>query len=278
MARRSRRFVVPPIKAIEFFKISDTASLRELNQAYRRAAKKFHPDNNPERIEWAHDAMAKVNAAYDSAVEYLSALRYAEIQRYLDGEIKKHEEFSRVFDYIADGILDGVFTYYQYGLENPYARQSGTPRLRYRRALQRISTGIEQLRRIGAPNELDTETLELFRSFAEAFYECMRIDRAAGTPARADERNALNHYLAGSRTMDGAIRKSFFAEVFTKPREFAAPQNLAVSLSEFMTVVTKHSTSSWITETALKLCLLDAFQRLCEIEERIPGLRDNGAG
>ena len=74
--------------------------------------------------------------------------------------------------------------------------------------------------------------------------------------------------------MDAAIRKSFFTEEFSSPRELAAPQNLSVSLSEFMAVVTEHSTSSWIGETALKLCLLDAFQRLCEIEERIPGLRN----
>jgi hypothetical protein len=274
MPRSGRRIVVPPKKALEFFRISDTASLRELNHAYRRVAHRYHPDRNPDRPEWAHRAMIKVNAAYDSAVEYLSALRYEEIQRHLDGEIRKHDEFSRVFDWIADGILDGVFTYYQYGLENPYARQAGTTRLRYRRALRQIATGLDQLKRIGAPNSLDSETLEVFRTFAQAFHQCMQIDRGAGAPSRPDERAALNHYLSGSRTMDAAIRKSFFTEEFSSPRELAAPQNLSVSLSEFMTVVTKHRTCSWIGETALKLCLLDAFQRLCEIGERIPGLRD----
>jgi hypothetical protein len=273
MASNTRRAYVPPAAALKLFRIADTASLRELNHSYRRLVRKYHPDYNAHRPKWAHAAMIRINAAYDSAVEYLSALRYEEIQRHLEGEIRKHDEFSRVFDWIADGVLDGVFTFYQYGLENPYARQSGTPRLRYRRAVQQISTGIDQLRKINAPNELDQETLDLFRTFVEAFYEVMRIKRAGGAPSRPDERAALNHYLAGSRMMDETIRKAFFREEFARPRDFASPQNLSVSLSEFMAVVTKYSKSSWITETALKLCLLDSFQRLCEIEERIPGLR-----
>jgi hypothetical protein len=272
---RARRIVVSPEAALRFFRIADTASLRELNGAYRNAARKYHPDHNAHRLEWAHAAMLKVNAAYDSAVEYLSALRYEEIQRHLDREIRKHEEFSRVFDWIADGILDGVFTYYQYGLENPYTRQAGTPRMRYRRALRRIETGLDQLSRMTAPNPLDQETLDLFRTFSEAFFECMKVKRAGGTPSLPDERAALNHYLAGSRTMDDAIRKAFFREELARPRELAAPQSLSISLSELMAVVTKHSSSSWITETALKLCLHDAFSRLCAIEERIPGLRSD---
>jgi len=272
MAPRNQRVVVPPAKALQFFRLTESASLRELNKAYRNVVKKYHPDYNPHRVTWAHDAMVRINAAYDSALEYLADRRYREIEARLDKEIRKHDEFVALFASIVDGFLDGLFTYYQYGLENPHNRVSGTPRLRYKRAIRQLANGLHQLGLLTAPNPVDQETLDIFTTFAQAFQETLKITRGSGTPPGDMEKQALRHYLEGSRLLDRAIKTAFFRQELTNPRELAAPQSLAVSLGELMTVVAKYSSSSLITDTALKLCLLDAFQQLFTIEERIPGL------
>lgn len=213
--------------------------------------------------------MLKINAAYDVAVDYLASVQYERVQEHLDREIQAHDEFQAVFGIVANRILDGVFTYFQYGLENPHHRRTGTPRMRYRQAVKRIDEGLAQLDRLVVPNPLDEETLSTFRVFARAFFECMRIDRTFAPTSSQTERQAYNRYYEGSRALDAAIRRAFFRDELSPIRELASPQSLAVSLNEFMAVVTKHADSNWITETAMKLCLLDAFQSLLAISDRL---------
>jgi len=261
-----------PEKALKLFRITPAASLRELNASYRRLVRKYHPDHNPDRVAWSHEAMTKINAAYDTAVEYLAALRYQEVEAHLDEEIQAHDEFTRLFVNIANRVLDGVFTYYQYGLENPHQRRSGTPRMRYRQAVRRIEQALPQLEQLRVPNPVDEETLQKFRVFTVAFHQCMKIDRTFAPTSSRNEHKAYHRYREGSRALDAAIRRTFFRSELSSPGELASPQSLAVGLNEFMQIVTRHSDSSWITETAMKLCLLDAFKELLGISERLDEL------
>lgn len=272
MAPRSAHASITPEKALQFFRISSSASLRDLNTAYRRAVRKYHPDHNPARAEWAHNAMLKINAAYDVALDHLANLQYEQVQHHLDQEIRAHDEFTAVFVNIANRVLDGVFTYYQYGLENPHQRGSGTPRIRYRRAVRTISEALAQLEQLRVPNPIDEETLTTFRAFARAFLECMQIDRTFVPTGAQSEHNAYRRYHEGSRALDAAIRRAFFRRELSTYRELASPQSLAVAMNEFMAIVTKHHDTSWITETAMKLSLLDSFQSLLAISERLEDL------
>ncbi len=246
--------------------------MAELNAAYRRLARKYHPDNNPARTEWAHQAMVRINAAYDSAVEYLAELRYDEVQARLDREIRAHDDFTALFSSIANRVLDGVFTYYQYGLQNPHQRQTGTPRIRYRQAVRRMSDALDQLDRLRVPNPIDAETLKTFRAFGRAFLECVRMDRTYNASSSTEEHKAYRRYYEGSRALDAAIRRAFFRTELSSARELASPQSLAVSHNEFMAVVTRFKTSTWAKETAMKLYLVDAFRAVLKISERFPEL------
>jgi hypothetical protein len=263
---------VDPASALRLFRLSATASLRDLNLAYRQLVRKYHPDYNPERREWAHEAMVKINAAYDSALDHLASLRYEEVEARLDAHIHAHERFTEVFAAVANSILEGVFIYYQYGLENVFMRRQGVPRFRFQLALRKVATGISQLERLEPPNEIDAETQELFSSFAVAFLQCMRMDRAQDPSGSRHETSAHRHYVAGSGRLDDAIRTLFFREELTSGNRLAAPQNLSVSHAEFMKVLTEHSGSSWVTEAAIKLFLVDAVAKLEEVGRRVPGL------
>lgn len=272
MPPHSTRASISPEQALKLFKVTPAASLRDLNSAYRRLVSKYHPDHNPARLAWAHEAMTKINSAYDTAVDYLAALRYEEVQEHLDSEIRAHDEFTAVFANIANRVLDGIFTYYQYGLQNPHQRQSGTPRMRYRQAVRRINEALGQMKQLRVPNPVDGETLEVFTAFARAFLECMQIDRTFTPTSNRSEHAAYRRYYEGTKALDAAIRRAFFREELSPARELASPQNLTVSLNEFMAVVAKHSDSTWVTQTAMKLYLLDAFQSLLRISDRLAEL------
>ena len=81
MAPRSGRpAAVDPEKALKLFGLAPSATLRDLNTSYRRLVRKYHPDYNSDRKAWAHEAMVKINSAYDSAMDHLASLRYEEIE------------------------------------------------------------------------------------------------------------------------------------------------------------------------------------------------------
>lgn len=272
-SRQRRPSPIRPEQALKLFRIRPTATLRELNGAYRRLVKKHHPDYNRDRTDWAHNAMTKINAAYDIALDYLASLRYQEVEARLERHIRVHDAFSEVFDRIADAIIEGLFVYYQYGLENHHLRTEGVRRFRYKLALRRVQTGLDQLRRLTPPNPIDDTTLSVFTDFTAAFFQCMRIGRQASAGSDSEEQKAYQHYRAGSRHLDITIKRTFFRNELSKAGDFATPHGLSVSHDEFMAVITRYNKSSWVAETALKIYLTDAFERLIKISERIPGLR-----
>ena len=273
MAPRSERpEAVDPEKALKLFGLAPSATLRDLNTSYRRLVRKYHPDYNSDRKAWAHEAMVKINSAYDSAMDHLASLRYEEIEERLDEEIKAHDRFTELFAAIANSVLEGVFIYYQYGLENPFTREQGVPRFRYRLALKKVAAGISQLERLQSPNAVDTETLEVFSSFSIAFLQCMRMDRIQDPSDSRSEKAAYRHYRTGSELLDDAIRKLLFRAELSGPRTLAAPHRFPVCHAEFMKVLIEHGTSSWVTDAAIKSYLLDTVRKLEEIGQRVPTL------
>ncbi len=263
---------VDPEKALKLFGLVPSATLRDLNTSYRRLVRKYHPDYNPERRSWAHEAMVKINSAYDSAMEHLASLRYEEIEERLDEEIQAHDRFTELFAAVANSVLEGVFIYYQYGLENPFVREQGVPRFRYRLALRKVAAGISQLERLPSPNAIDANTLEVFSSFSIAFLQCMRMGRIQDPSDNRNEKAAYRHYRTGSELLDDAIRKLLFRAELSRPRTRAAPHELPVCHAEFMKVLIEHGTSSWVTDAAIKSYLLDTVQKLEEIGQRVPTL------
>lgn len=249
--------------------------MRELNYAFRRLVKKYHPDYNPDRTAFAHKAMTKINTAYDVALDYLASLRYREVEQRLESQIRKHDAFSELFDRIVDLVLDGMFIYYQYGLENHHLRNEGNRRIRYKGALRRVQTGLDQLNRLAPSNPIDEETLSVFTAFATAFLQCMRLGRQAPPGADSDEQKAYQHYRDGSRHLDMTIKRTFFRSELSNPGERAAPHGLAVSHEEFMVVVARFNNSTWVAETALKIYLIDVFEKLMGITERISALSES---
>lgn len=64
-------------EAREILELGPSATRRQIRQAYRRAARRWHPDRAPQGKEEEYRArMQQINAAYRRVVEFLEDYRY----------------------------------------------------------------------------------------------------------------------------------------------------------------------------------------------------------
>jgi hypothetical protein len=177
-------------------------------------------------------------------------------------------QFSRLFDKPWQFVIDGVYLFYQYGLENVHMRHQGVHRFRYRQAVKNIKDGIAGLEPLDEDTvtEADTERLTAARGFSKAFLQNMLIEKYYIPSRAATELKAYTHYSNGSRYLDKAIKRRFCRELH-EPNELPAGNGmLEVVQHELITVIAKYTDSTWVPESMIKMHLLDRFTAVVEAE------------
>lgn len=286
--------------AYDILSLPHNASARDLVLAYRRLVKRYHPDYNVDRPAWSTEKMTSINLAYETVRAVLSSPEEATRvgKRSVDSEpgttfeqrdaARAHAtrprttgaattrpgtpavspQFNRLFDKPWQFVVDGLYVYYQYGLENVHMRRDGVHRFRYRQAVKSVKDGIAGL----DPLDEDTVTaadaarLAAARGFSRAFLQNMLIEKYY-IPSRAGtELKAYNHYNAGSRHLDQAIKRRFCQELRLPQDPPVGSGMLRVVQHELITVIAKYTDSTWVPESMIKMHLLDRFNAVVEAE------------
>ncbi len=259
-------------EAYRVFGLAEDATLQELNRAFRVLVKKYHPDVNRDRLDWAHRAMTLVNVAYTTCRESLdrrTAKKSGPTGPPQDGGGRRpgpsasppREPDSRVdatrsrlysIQRIKDELLDLVYLYYQYGLENVHLRYEGVRRYRFRtvkRRLHNLRTALYSHR------DQPTNTIG---EFAAAFDKHSSIE-TFGMPADPlPDRIAYRYLMEGTRSLDILIKRGFFEEFRRDSRVPPMPNSAELAAQNFLTVLTKYPQSRWTMEATIRLRLLDA--------------------
>jgi len=250
------------------------ASREDLLRSYRRLVKKYHPDHNTDRAAWSHIMMTRLGHAYDTARAYIEAggaaahggvkVRYRPpVWETQEEEEYSNPEFEAHFREGMDTVLNGMYIYYQYGLENVYLRQEGVRRFKYRAALKGVRNGIDALRegiRLARTGQ-ESDNLQVVGEFSLTFLRNMQISRSYIPHASAAESRAYRHFSEGSAHLDHAIRSHLFSELETRSSRFSVSGSLKVGYHELMTVLVEYPSTSWVAEAIVKLYLHDLFQK-----------------
>lgn len=257
-----------PQKALKLFGISPSSSLNELNDAFRKLAKRYHPDFNRERESWANRMMTELNLAYEAALDFLTTVQTT--ARDVHSEGYKNRFLAR-FNRGVSQVLRGVYTYYQYGLENIYLRGEGVRRFRYTDSLSYVEDGILNLEDLRSYHGTDSErnNLQIFTDFSKAFFKNMLIHSCAVPVQREIDRIAYRHYSRGSEYLDYAIKGALFGDLLIQVRNGSYSLKLSLSYEEFMIVLTRYHMSNWVAETVLKLHLWELFKKVIRLSERM---------
>ncbi|TVR01280.1 MAG: J domain-containing protein [Spirochaetaceae bacterium] len=283
--------------AFRILRLTPSSSQKELVTSYRRMVKRYHPDYNAERKEWSHDAMTKINLAYElvrihlqngngsagtsnnHATEAPTASQDSSPphQRFQDDLSEGFSQapaedpsFVALFDRAADSVLTGIYTYYQYGLQNVYLRHEGVRRFRYRSAVKRVQDGVHHLQELQqyTTSDLHRTQLNVFTGFSLAFLQSMRIDRYHESGSARADAAAYRHYHSGSTALDQVIRAELFHELDDSPPPGGAAAGLKIGYHDLMAVLVKHSSSDWVAEAVVKLHLLEMFTRVTALRNQ----------
>lgn len=293
-------------RAYDILGLQHNATTRDLVLAYRRLVKRYHPDYNADHEAWSTERMTNLNIAYETVRAVMAtrsdpgaaSARARRADAYPGTTFAEREarrtgadpagadpagarayaerpvgptlspQFSRLFDKPWQFVVDGVYVFYQYGLENVHLRHQGVHRFRYRQAVKSIKDGIAGLEPLheDTVTEADTTRLTAARGFSKAFLQNMLIEKYY-IPSRAGtELKAYNHYSNGSRHLDTAIKRRFCREL-REPYELPAGSGmLEVVQHELITVIAKYTDSTWVPESMIKMHLLDRFNAVVEAE------------
>ncbi len=257
-----------PDKALKLLGLTLNSTLKELNSTFRRLAKKYHPDFNRGNESWAHRMMTELNLAYEVALDYITSTR----------DSYRHSQYNTLkrtflgqFNRAINRILEGIYLYYQYGLENVHLRKMGVRKIRYKDSLKCLKNGIISLEEINTLPIANSEnkTLDIFTDFSKAFLQNMLIEKYYIPSDSAFENNAYKHYYNGSTLLDYAIKEIFFGDMLIRNREEPFYKKLSISYEEFMVVLTNYYMSSWIPETILKIYLLEVFTKVINVFKKL---------
>lgn len=264
-------------EALNTLGLSDDPTLSDLNYRFRKLAKQYHPDSNPTRESWAHGKMTRLNLAYEVALEYIASCKEKDSSgvKVSSGEGGRRTAQERLkrsflveFNRAMNEVLDGVYMFYQYGLQNPHMRKSGVRRLRYRDSIKAIKGGIVRLEGLENRSLFPTDLI-VFINFARAFLQNMLLDRYYTPSSDGSENIAYRHYREGSELLDSAIKRVFFGDLLPYPVKGSITEFIDVSNREFMAILTRYYTTGWVAETVMKVYLLDLLGKVIDVFKRL---------
>ena len=249
--------------------VSPSSSDEEISASYKKLALKYHPDKNPHRIEWANEAMSKLNIAYASLMSHrfksetetpspqtekksaAPAQKQAPQKAYIDPEI-----LTRQFIQLRESAKDALYRYFQYNLYNIPIREKVSNQAIFNKivfTLRKSYHAIKSLKSQTDDPEL-IEHFEVFNSMIFNFYrgsECLNIIDSYSNQYDVE---AYRIYREGDEHLHQAHSEVFFERhnrgYFKKEMAFTY---LTRALRTFQANLKVFPDSSWAVETNVKL-------------------------
>lgn len=257
-------------RALSLLGLAHDCSRDGLNESFRRLAKKYHPDSNRGSESWAHRMMTELNLAYETVLTFLDGAGGGRGAG-SPAAAMRPSGFQVRFSRSVTRVLDGVYTYYQYGLENVRLRRDGVRTFRYRDTLRYLREGLANLKKLEgfASSDAGAVRLQVFTDFTEIFIQNALIDRHVAASPSAYESRAYRHYLSGGESLDYAIKDALFGDEMIQVRRGSYHQMLAQSREELMIVIREYARSTWVGQTLVKLALQGVFSRVLELLQKM---------
>ncbi len=284
--------------AFKVLELSNGATLEDVSLSFRRLLKIYHPDRNLDRTEWSHERTVELNEAYLAATDYLrnggdtvavdepiteTADVYGSgVGRQRSGYTTDESQYTERADESQvdpaysvtlqmrlaaeyDLLLDQLFVFYSFGLENLHLRSEGSFRYRFRTIFKQLRNVVARFQELKQwpGSKIQRHQVTTVHAFAAAFYENLLIKPHSHQVLSGNEYRAYRLYRQGSETLDDAIRARLFGNQLGNKAPY--PATLSTCERALMLVVAHYPKCQYTPETLIKLYLLETFNRLCDV-------------
>jgi curved DNA-binding protein CbpA len=270
-------------ESYKLLNVDPSADDELIMKSYRALALRYHPDKNPDKVEWATGVMSRINTAYTLIMssrfkkdsehvqerktsreepsadmrEFQETMRKKrEAEERMRAEELKTEAVIDMFAEIRERIKEPLYRFFQYSLYNIARREQGTNRgifddivRQLKKTYRDVTLLIEQT--------TDEEVIEHLNIYGAMIFNFYRASECLNVPDRYDNRldiEAFRLYRRGEESLHKAHREVFFARHnrgrFDKENALA----WAMEGREFFKHTLKFfPDSTWIVEAGIKL-------------------------
>ena len=261
------------------------ATDEEIVAAYKKLALLYHPDRNPHRVQWATEAMTRINLAYSSIMSHRfrsETTRPEEApQKAPTREEKKpapaeqREGASVDADILTaqfirhrESAKDALYRYFQYSLYHLPIRDKVANRAIFNKVVFALRKSYHGIRRL-APMTDDPELLEHFEVFTRMllnFYRASECLNIIDSYANQYDVEAYRVYRQGDEDLTLAGKELFYDRHNRgRFRKDIAHDHAARAEKAFAANLRVFPDSSWAVETAIKLDYVRALRHYLEL-------------
>jgi len=276
-----------------YYKLLDipvNASDEAVAASFKKLALKYHPDKNRDRVEWANEAMKKLNMAYSTIMSHRfesteipvpekekkpepkktpprEKKSKPEARQDADHEIEK-EFLIKSFIQIRESAKESLYKFFQYSLYNIKRREQVSNRGTYNTIVFSLRKSYHSIRKL-AKKTKDPELMEHFDVFSKMLFnfyraaECLNVIDSYNNQYDVD---AYRSYKAGDEALHLAHRELFYDR---HNRGFfksgIVTSNILESEQIFKNTVKYYPGSSWVVETNIKLEYVIALKVYIEL-------------
>ena len=267
-------------------KVPASASDEEIKKSFKMLAHKYHPDKNPQRVEWATEAMSTLNTAYTTLMQLRFQEEKKEVKRETfkpaqsqqtvrpqrpvkkqkekktyyqpEKEVKEsihHDILTKEFVKIRESTKNELYRYFQYGIYNIARRENIASKNIFKKITENIYKSYHAI--MSLKNHTDDadflKHFEVFSSMIYNFYMASECVNVIDSYSDAIEVEAYRLFKRGDDMLHPCEKEIFFDRhnrgFFKKE---IADNLLLKSELNFKNVLKIFPHSTWAVETKIK--------------------------